>query len=206
MGDSHAFMWLPALIEMARRDHLAVVPLVRLGCTPFKWTTSDGSKACRDWYSWAIRQVARLKPQVTLLGGSIDQRQTPTARAATEGILAAAQALARLGPTVVIGDPEGLDQNPVDCLLSRNASMATCTTTWPAGSFAAYDEVSRRVKGLGVGFLGTRGFVCFERRCPAVIGRTIAWADDNHLSAAYSAQLAGAFRVAFLRAIPSGRR
>jgi peptidoglycan/LPS O-acetylase OafA/YrhL len=206
MGDSHAFMWLPPLLEMARRDHWAVVPLLRLGCTPFKWTTGYGSKGCRDWYQWAIRQVGRLHPRVTLLGGSIDQRQTPAARAAKEGIVAAAQTLRRLGPTVVIGDPEGLDQNPVDCLLSRNASMATCTTTWPPQSLAAYDEVSRRVKGVGAGFLGTRGFVCFQRRCPAVIDRTIAWADDNHLSAAYSARLVDAFRVAFLRAIPSRRR
>jgi peptidoglycan/LPS O-acetylase OafA/YrhL len=206
MGDSHAFMWLPALIEMARRDGWAVVPLLRLGCTPFKWTTADGSKACRDWYRWAISQVARLHPQVTLLGGSIDQRQTPSARAATEGVVAAARALRRLGPTVVIGDPEGLDRNPVDCLLSRHASMAACTTTWSRQSLAAYDEVSRRVKGLDVGFLATRGFVCFERRCPAVIGRTIAWADDNHVSAAYSAQLGGAFRAAFLRAIRNGLR
>ena len=206
MGDSHAFMWLPALIEMARRDGWAVVPLLRLGCTPFKWTTSHGSKACRDWYRWAISQVARLHPQVTLLGGSIDQKQTPYARAATEGVVAAARALRRLGRTVVIGDPEGLDRNPVDCLLSRHASMAACTTTWSPQALAAYDEVSRRVRGFGVGFLATRGFVCFERRCPSVIGRTIAWADDNHVSAAYSAQLGGAFRAAFLRAVRNGPR
>ena len=80
--------------------------------------------------------------------------------------------------------------------------MARCTTTWDAGALAAYDEVERRVTQLGAGFVRTRGFVCFEGRCPAVIGHTIAWVDDNHMSPAYSAQVAGAFRSAFARALP----
>lgn len=205
MGDSHAYMWLPALIEMARHDHWAIVPLLRLGCTPGKWTTSLGGEGCHEWYQWAIREITRLRPRVTLLGGSIDERQTPAQRAAIEGVVAGARALTSLGRVVVIGDPEGLDQNPVDCVLSRGASLATCTTTWPPQSLAAYDEVARRVTSAGSGFLRTRGFVCFERSCPAVIGHTIAWADNNHLSWAYSAELGGAFRAAFLQAIPKRR-
>jgi peptidoglycan/LPS O-acetylase OafA/YrhL len=200
VGDSHAMMWLPAVLELARRDGWAVVPLLRLGCTPARWTTGYGSKGCREWYRRAIREVRRLRPSVTLLAGGVDKRQTPFARAGVEGVVAAARELGAIGSVVVIGDPEWLGRDPVDCVLSRKASMATCTTTWPREALAAYDEVARRVTRLGAGFLGTRGFVCFERRCPAVIGRTIAWADDNHLSAAYSAQLGGAFRAAFLRA------
>jgi hypothetical protein len=206
MGDSHTLMWLPAVLELARRDHWAVVPLLRLGCTPGKWMTSYGRKACRDWYRWAIRQVGKLRPRVALLGGSIPEQQTPAARAAIDGVVAATQALKALVRVAVIGDPEGLDQNPVDCLRSPYASMRTCTTTWPAQSLAAYDEVARRVTQMGAGFLRTRGFVCFERRCPAVIGRTIAWVDENHMSAAYSAQVAGAFRAAFLAAVPEHGR
>jgi hypothetical protein len=120
--------------------------------------------------------------------------------------VAATRALDGSGKVLVIGDPEGLDQDPVDCILSRNASMATCTTTWPSQTLEFYDEIARRVTRLGAGFLRTRGFVCFERRCPVVIGRTIVWADSNHLSAAYSAQLAGAFRAALGQAIARTRR
>ena len=79
--------------------------------------------------------------------------------------------------------------------------MARCTTTWPPASLAAYDDVARRSKQLGVGFLRTRGFVCFQRQCPAVIGHTIVWMDNNHLTVAYSAELAAPFRLAFLSAI-----
>ena len=105
VGDSHALMWLPTVLELARRDNWAVIPLLRLGCTPGKW--SSGSKACRDWYRWALGQVARLRPDVTLLGGSIGERQKATTHAAVEGVVAAAQALKASGPTLVIGDPKG---------------------------------------------------------------------------------------------------
>jgi hypothetical protein len=39
-----------------------------------------------------------------------------------------------------------------------------------------------------------------------VIGHTIAWMDNNHLTVAYSVELADAFRAAFLRAIPAALR
>jgi peptidoglycan/LPS O-acetylase OafA/YrhL len=206
LGDSHANMWLPAVLEMARRDHWAVIPLVRLGCTPGWWIRNDRSASCRRWYDWALRQIRQLRPRVTLLGGSIGDRPSTSVRAATAGVIAAARALEPLGPVVVIGDPEALDQDPIDCLLSRRASMARCTTTWPRASLAAYNQVDRTTRQLGVGFLRTRGFVCYQRQCPAVVGRMIAWRDANHLSAVYSAELADAFRAGFRRAVARTRR
>jgi peptidoglycan/LPS O-acetylase OafA/YrhL len=201
VGDSHAMMWLPTLLEMAKRDHLAVIPLLRLGCTPAKWFSGYGTPACHAWYAWAARQIERLRPQVTFVGGSVPEHASPGTTAAVDGLVAAAGTLARRGRTVVIGDPEGLDFNPVDCLLSRNASMAKCTTTWPLQSLAAYNAVERRVTGVHAGFLRTRGFVCFERSCPAVVGHTIAWVDNNHMSAAYASELAAPFRAALVRAV-----
>ena len=138
---------------------------------------------------------------MTLLGGSVDERPTPATRAAVDGLATAAKTLARRGRTVVIGDPEGLDFNPVDRLLARDATMATCTTTWPAEALAFYDQVERSVTSAGAGFLRTRGFVCYERSCPAVIGHTIAWVDNNHMSATYAAELGAPFRAAFVRAL-----
>ena len=113
-----------------------------------------------------------------------------------ESLLDTAHTLRAAGRVVVIGDPEGLKSDPVDCLLAPHATMASCTTTWPASSLAAYDEIARRTKQLGVGFLPTRQFVCFEHECPAVIGNTIAWMDNSHLTVAYSTQIAEPFSQA----------
>ena len=143
LGDSHAHVWLPALLEMAWRDHWQVIPLLRLGCTPGSWVPE-----------WRTRQL----PRVVRLGREPDPPTSPDRHAsrrrhrracrrrytsaATAEVIAAARSLHRIGPTAVIGDPEGLDRDPIDCLLSGHASMARCTTTWPAASLGAYNEVA----------------------------------------------------------------
>jgi len=117
-----------------------------------------------------------------------------------DGIIATARALKPYGRVVVIGDPEGLSMQPSDCVLSSHASMATCTTTWPQATLRSYDRVATATRRLGIGFIATRGFFCFERRCPAVIGHTVAYWDNSHITAAYAVQVASAFRTAFVRA------
>jgi hypothetical protein len=78
--------------------------------------------------------------------------------------------------------------------------MATCTTTWPRSSLQYYNLVAATIKPLGIGFIATRGFFCFQRECPTVIGHTIAYWDNSHITATYAVQIAGAFRTNFLRA------
>lgn len=199
MGDSHAYMWLPAVLEMAWHDHLAVVPLLRLGCTPANWPTGHGSGRCADWYRWAVGRVRHLHPNMVLLGGSIDQSLSPTVDTEVAGVVGAARELHGLGRVVVIGDPEGVDFSPVDCLLRANATMGTCLTKWPVSALRGYNHVRQGVTRLGIGFLATRGFVSYQREYPAVIGHTIVWLDGNHMTYLYSAQVAGAFRAAYLR-------
>jgi hypothetical protein len=201
VGDSHAMMWLPAVLELAWQDGWAVVPLLRTGCMPNRWITSEGPASCRAWYRWAIRQIKLLHPRVTLVGGSIGERPSPAVRAAADGTIAMATALKPYGAVVVVGDPEGLSDDPADCLLSSHASMATCTTRWPPSTFRSYDRVSGTTKRLGIGFIPTRGFFCFERQCPAVIGHTVAYWDNSHITAAYALRVAGAFRTGFLQAL-----
>jgi SGNH domain-containing protein len=205
LGDSHAFMWSPAIIVMAQRDGWAVVPLIRFGCTPEKWFThrGPGGPICRAWLHWAMGQIQTLRPAVTLVGGSVGETATSQASAAAAGMIKVARKLKPLSPVVVIGDPEGLSENPVQCLTAPGASRAGCMTTWPASSLAAYDRIARGTESSGAAFLPTRGFVCYQRQCPPIVGHTIVWMDTNHLTGIYSAQVASPFRKAFLRVLPS---
>jgi hypothetical protein len=64
----------------------------------------------------------------------------------------------------------------------------------------------KRRRAVGAGFLSTRGFLCYERQCPAVIRQTIAYWDNSHITAAYAIQVAGAFRTRFIEASTAARR
>jgi hypothetical protein len=202
IGDSHAQMWMPAILRLANRDGWAVLPLLRPGCTPDTWTEPRGLAACRPWYRWATAQVQRLRPRVTVVSGALSGTEGAVARAAERGMLAMAKALkASSGRVVVIGDAPGLRLSPIDCLLARNASMSLCTTTWPSHRLRAYDRVAAGSRALGVGFIDTRGWFCFQHQCPTVITRTITYRDYRHLTVAYALRLAWAFRASFRTAI-----
>jgi peptidoglycan/LPS O-acetylase OafA/YrhL len=199
IGDSHAQMWLPAVVNLARRDGWVVLPVLRPGCTPAKWLADS---LCNTWYRWAIGQVRQLRPDVTIVGGAVGGARGAEARAAERGMLAMGRAVKRTSRTaVVVGDPEGLMRSPVDCLLSRGASMARCTAVWGPAMLRPYDRIAERSRRSGLGFLATRGWFCFERTCPPVIGRTIAYKDPHHITAAYAGRLTAVFRAALRREI-----
>jgi hypothetical protein len=83
-------------------------------------------------------------------------------------------------------------------------AMATCTASWSPALLEPYDNNAARATELGLGFLDTRGWFYWEGRCPAVIGRTIAYKDYHRITAAYALRLGWTFRAAFLRAIRDG--
>ena len=190
LGDSHAFMWSPAILAMARRDGWAVVPLMRFGCTPevvHAQRTRQVLQICRGWLRWATDRIRQLRPTVTLIGGSVET-STGQTNAAAAGMIEAARKVKPLSPVVVIGDPEGLSAKPVACLTASGASRSSCSTTWPPSSLAPYNRIAHATKSLGAGFLSTRGFVCYQRQCPAIVGHTIVWMDTNHLTGIYPAR------------------
>ena len=199
IGDSHAQMWLPAVVRLARRDGWVILPVLRPGCTPAKWLADS---LCNRWYRWAIGQVRRLRPEVTIVGGAVGGTRGGEARSAERGMLAMGRAVKPAsGTAVLVGDPEGLVRSPVDCLLSRGASMARCTARWGPAMLRPYDRIAERSRRMGLGFLATRGWFCFELTCPPVIGRTIAYKDPHHITAAYAGRLTAVFRAALRREI-----
>jgi peptidoglycan/LPS O-acetylase OafA/YrhL len=207
MGDSHAQMWMPAILSLAKRDGWVVIPFVKSTCLPNRWVATDAEpKAeCRAWYRWAVRQARRLHPYVTLITGSWN---TP-AIAAEQGLYDAEVGGIRYLTTamapyskhvVVIGDPPAEARDPVDCLLSANATMSSCSTSMTPQQNALYDAIRRVARARGA-FIDTLGWFCFSNDCPTVVGHTITRGDVAHLTTTYASELVPPFRSAFLRAI-----
>ena len=81
-GDSHAEMWMPPMLKMAKRDQWSVVPFVKVGCVPSSWTHK--SWPCGIWYRWAVNRAAALHPQATLRSAA--GPATPHPAAAVKGV------------------------------------------------------------------------------------------------------------------------
>lgn len=208
-GDSHAQMWMPTILAMAERDNWAVIPVVKSRCNPSTWlgngypgTAASVLRQCRAWYRWASAKVKALRPDVVLVTGCCSGAVEATAASTIQAYTSLAATVRRAAKSViVIGDSEGVEQQPVDCLLRRKASMKTCTTTRNDLHFSLNDDTAAITKRKGIGFLSTRGWFCSGYQCPMVVGRTVVYRDTGHITRPYALALVPAFRAAFRRCV-----
>jgi peptidoglycan/LPS O-acetylase OafA/YrhL len=220
IGDSHAQVWLPAILHLARRDGWVVRPILNSGCSPATWLD-----VCSRWYRWALPHAERLHPDVTLIAGAFEgyagnprELREKIDRAVVRGITALATIMKRFSKSViVVEDPPGTLYQPVDCLLRDGAMLNTCMTRWGRWRFWANDHVGARARSRGWGFLRTRGLFCARNspsiepqydvegralwQCPLVVGRTTVYRDFDHITKPYTVEIAEPFRAAFHRAL-----
>jgi peptidoglycan/LPS O-acetylase OafA/YrhL len=209
IGDSHAQHWMPTILQMAEQDGWAVLPIVKSACTPHTWLRFPQKPECPGWYKWAIGQVEVLHPDVTLIAGSWAPDNVPDE--AVKTIASLTSSVKRFSKSViVVGDPPKQSRQPVDCLLARNATMKTCTTTVTKVQLRGDTKVAAIAKNRHIGFVDARGWFCARLsaskplRCPLVVNRTITRRDLGHITVTYGLELAAPFRGAFRRALFGG--
>jgi peptidoglycan/LPS O-acetylase OafA/YrhL len=203
-GDSHAQMWMPAILRMAQQDGWVVVPITKSGCTPRDWTSNQGTGECRAWYKWAVPQAEAVRPTVTLITGGYSRGEPIAMPAAIRSFLSLSTTMKRFSKSVaIIGDPPGQRQQPVDCLLAQGATLRSCASTLTLAQLSASRDEAVVAKSDGVGFIDTTGWFCAKSLCPMVIGHTIAYRDVGHVTQTYSLELAEPFAAALRRAVSS---
>jgi len=201
IGDSHAQMWMPTLLHMARRDRWVVVPFVKVSCIPRTWLTS--ARGCGAWYRWARTRAAALHPEVTLVIGSWAGTWAP--RRAIKAVESVSNAMKpSSGSVIVVGDPPGQTREPVDCLLDERSTMRSCTAEAKKVQLETNAAIASSARRRGIGFVDTDGWFCARARgsrgkhlCPLVINQTITYVDRGHISKTYALELVELFRTAF---------
>jgi peptidoglycan/LPS O-acetylase OafA/YrhL len=203
-GDSHAQMWLPTILEMAKRDGWRVMPIFKEGCTVRTWSGVQKVQGCPQWYRWAQKQVRTIKPDATVIAARylLDTPGTPpNMDVVTQTFTDLVGGLKKSSKRVlVLGDVFGETKQPVDCLLASNANMDRCSGQLDPDRLAAYQQVQTTTVNAGGGFIDSKGWLCALNRCPVVIGRTVAYLDNSHLTETYARQLGSPFRAAFRQA------
>jgi hypothetical protein len=200
IGDSHAQMWMPTLLDMAQRDSWVVIPFVKVSCIPRTWLDARGE--CRAWYRWATKRAGQLRPDVTLIVGSWAGTWAPTR--AIRAISTTTTTMRRSSRAViVVDDPPGQRNDPTDCVLDPNSTMKTCSAPQTKVQQRTSAAIAANARRQRVGFLKTLGWFCALTRngrkmlCPLVINQTITYVDRGHVSKTYALELAQPFRVGF---------
>jgi peptidoglycan/LPS O-acetylase OafA/YrhL len=191
-GDSHSQMWMPAFLYFASTEHWRLIPIVKEGCTASAFSGGPEKKSggdCQAWFNWALGQVSQIKPSAVILSTAYSKAGETTVAAASDGLRNEINDLTKLTPhLLVMQDTPYLSQQPVDCLLARGATLGSCTLQLPASLVSFNTTLALIVKGEGT-LIPTLQWFCAKGKCPTVIGSTIGYIDQGHISETYAKQL-----------------
>jgi peptidoglycan/LPS O-acetylase OafA/YrhL len=199
LGDSHAKMWMPAVLAAAAKAHYTVVPLLHLGCLPERLHSPQFH--CDTWYSWAAKQARKLHPAATLVSFRYGFHQGGSKDAAT--LSALGDVLKTLPKSVLIEDPPEQHQQPVECLLKSGATMGSCTTQRAQDNLDAAATVAAGVRSTVLPT--TQWFCTADGKCPTVINGTAAFQDIDHVSKTYADELGPLFAKQLKRTLRAAR-
>jgi hypothetical protein len=203
-GDSFVGNWMPALDSAGKALGFRVAEFEFKGCFTSFTPSSTGPgfdsslvAACNEWHSTLPPAVVRLHPKVIMAANG-----TPVWRVAQAAWLAGMQlAFKELNPKgvsvdVLVGTGIHLVTPAPECLAANTTDIQTCTFKYTASSdtqqsFERDAAVAASIKHLHL--MKTYQWVCHEDACPLVVSHLIVYADDKHVTIAYSAYLSRVF-------------
>jgi len=186
LGDSHAGMWMPALIAAGRAQHFAVVPLNKSSCLVRRITANGPGRPCLSWFRWALAQDRALHPAATIVAFMLTQFENQPALA----LSGLKTVLSQVTHGVLMADPPGQDKQPAVCITKHGATMRDCSTRVPKGYATLMNALAHMTTRNGHPAIPTMQWFCADGICPMVINKTITTRDTGHLTFEYSTELA----------------
>jgi peptidoglycan/LPS O-acetylase OafA/YrhL len=192
VGDSHVQQLAGAVVPIARESNWQLTAIIRGAC-PFSNASEvvPAEPDCLAWNAAAMDEILAMHPDTVITLASRDVRaglteQTPP------GFVDQWRRLDAAGIAVVaVRDTPRFAYSVPDCVQTRPDDLDSCGTDraevyTPAPPWTRLSDVPSNVT-----FIDIADAVCDTTRCPAVIGNILVYLDDNHLSATYSATVAG---------------
>ena len=190
-GNSHSAMWVPALAVAAKADHWKFYPVVKESCGYDTYTDVvphlNAANACSSWYDWAKTVIARLHPNVLVMGS-----YTFTTYWALGERLVISQLRPLTKRFILLSDSPWIPA-PAQCFLYPNATQGTCLRHESQTRIATQVKTHAIATMMHVQYLDITPLLCDDRLCPSVIDGIIPTADGSHVTPQYSAFVAPAF-------------
>ena len=196
-GDSHAGRLFPALERVAEEAGARLTTVTKSGCrsidTVAAWAGSDAD--CTAWRDAALAALAADPPDVVVIADHIGPMpgRDPAAvqRDWEEGIEAVLAELSSETVPVLVQDNPELPFSAPQCLARHVQDAGRCAVPReealnPAVR-AAIGAVAARTRAEVVDLTDA---MCNAATCPAIIGATLVYSDEHHLTATFGAALA----------------
>jgi hypothetical protein len=206
-GDSHATQWLPALSMVGKREGWRVVLITKTGCPsvdvlPQGQRDLDEGRSCAAWRDAGIRWIRARRPAVVIVSNLRAYPGDDLKAAWRPGLQRTLASFPRHTQAIVLADTPRLRNMPAPCLERNSTNIAACVTQRAQAFNRDHDRSEQDVaRSVGAGFMNLSWKVCPYDPCPLVIGRTMLWRDNAHITARFSRQLAPSMRRQLLDAL-----
>ncbi|MDD4866679.1 MAG: SGNH hydrolase domain-containing protein, partial [Mycobacterium sp.] len=215
VGDSHAAMWNPAFQRVAEQRHWRLETLAKVTC-PLQDLASDSPylgreyTECEKWRGQIMGRVQAERPRLVLLSmsrrygadfrfKSYDPAWIATLADTVKQLRSSGAAVLVLGP---VPDPHS---NVPTCLSGHLDDAAACAPTRSAAVDDAGITAERGATAGGGGrYADLTDLFCTPDRCPMIVGNTLVFRDDNHVTVEYAQLLAPVMGVLADRAMADG--
>lgn len=197
-GDSHAGRWFPALENVATNLGFRLETFTKSGCrseeTSTAWNSSDDD-SCSRWRNDTVAKLNDSPPDVIVLANHLppspDQNAEIQRGRWAKGLSEVRDRLPASSLVVTIADSPQFETSPVLCLASHLDDADACaipraTALNPSIRGAQTDAAAKN----GAVVIDLTDYLCNAATCPAVIGSTLVYSDEHHLTATFSRELA----------------
>ncbi len=189
-GNSHATMWVPAIAAAAKASHWKFYPIVKEACGYDIYTAvAPGvslTNQCPEWFAWAKTVIARLHPNVIVIGSYTKTADWIAGEKATiDQLKPLTQRLVLLSDTPWIPSPAG-------CLLKPGNAQGNCLWHESTARINAQTNTAAVASEEGVDYIDVTPWFCDEGLCPSIIDDIIPYKDGSHVTPEYATFLGNA--------------
>jgi hypothetical protein len=209
-GDSHAATWFPALEPLANEHGFALRSFTKSACQAMDFVTYREGKVdptCAQWRASVIDELVRSAPQVIIIANSAEQATDASTLARWKQAVAPVVAtLAQRSTVLVLQDVPFFTVNPVTCLSAHLTDASPCTSLASSVVNEPVADIMRtETMNSGGTFIETSDLVCPSGVCSPILGSTLVFRDDNHLTATFARSLSGALWQRIAPFVPTTR-
>ncbi|BBX89720.1 acyltransferase [Mycolicibacterium boenickei] len=201
IGDSHAGMWQPALETAAQQRHWRLETYAKVTCPPMKLPILSPYlerefTECQQWRADVLTRIAAERPTLVVLDmvrrygadfGFVSYDPTWL-----DGLTRLVSQLRGTGARVLVLGPVPDPHTTVPTCLS--AHMDDASACAPNRAIAVNDNgiaaEAAAVQAGGGQYARLDQYFCTDQRCPVIVGNTLVFRDDNHITAEYAQLLA----------------
>ncbi|MGA9492111.1 MAG: SGNH hydrolase domain-containing protein, partial [Mycobacterium sp.] len=219
VGDSNAVMWSPAFQQIAAPRHWRLETLTKASCPLFDLPIINPVAGreyteCEQWRGQILARLQTEHPRLVVL--SVMRRYgarygwatgfTSYDRAWIDGLTRLVQQLRGTGVNVLVLGPIPDPQSEVPECLSVHLDDATaCSPPRSAAVNQAGIAAESAATKAGSGqYADLTELFCTAARCPVIVGNTLVYFDQNHVTDEYSRLLAPVIGALADRALAHG--